>query len=74
MSRLRLQRAKLIVSRARPNLAGAKRALKRRVLKRRAPMGRYTYTPNTQKHILDLARGAYWSAGVLVSARLVPSD
>ena len=55
------------------SLPGIKRALKRRALKRRAPMGRYTHTLNIRIHI-DLARGTYSSVHLLVSACFVPSD
>lgn len=47
--------------------------LKRRALKRHLPTVRYTYTLNI-KIQLDLARGAYSSMHVIVSACSVPSD
>ena len=45
----------------------------KRALKRRAPMGRHTYTPNA-KIRMDLATGTYSLANAPVGACLVPSE
>ena len=50
----------------RPPLPGTKRAFTRRALKRRAPMGRYTYTPNMKIHMIKRTKGVPTSVSVRV--------
>ena len=54
-------------------LLGTKHALKRRALQKHTPMGKYTYNLNI-KICMDLARGAYSSVHVFISAWLISSE